>query len=272
MTQESQHDEYKQRLAASFDTRTDYDDDYTRRRALQLVELAQLEPGQTVLDLATGTGIAAIAAARAIGPRGKVVGVDLSPGMLDQARRKLGGTDLRNVEFIEADMEQVDFDTASFDAILCSSAMMWMSNIPATLTSCHRWLKPNGTLAFSCYTASSFTIPYVVEACAEFGITLPNCNEPLGAPEKCRKLLHEAGFENATIDSEQLGSYLSPSAAKRHWQGDPNWIDPRGNPLAGLSPELLTALRVGYESRIDAATTERGFWNEITIFYVVASR
>ena len=51
--------EYKQRLAASFDVRTDYDDNYTRRRALQLVELAQLEHGQMVLDLATGTGIAA---------------------------------------------------------------------------------------------------------------------------------------------------------------------------------------------------------------------
>jgi arsenite methyltransferase len=264
--------EYKQRLAASFDMRTDYDDDYTRSRAMKLVALAHLEDGQTVLDLATGTGIAAIAAARSVGARGKVVGVDISPGMLVQARRKIQAEELQNIELIEADLERIEFEAASFDAILCSSAMMWLSRIPTALERCRRWLITGGLLAFSCYSESSFTIPIAVKACAAFGIVLPNCNEPLGTQEKCRTLLKEAGFEQADIRTEQLGSYISPNDAKRQWQGDPNWIDPAGNPLAGLSPEQLRELRVVYESHIDALATEQGFWNEITIFFVMVRK
>jgi ubiquinone/menaquinone biosynthesis C-methylase UbiE len=264
--------DYKQRLAASFDQRSHYDDDYTRRRALRLVELAGLERGKAVLDLATGTGLVAIAAARVVGRQGKVVGADISPGMLDLARQKLMEEGLRNIELIEADVEALDFEAETFNAILCSSAMMWMSNIPATLRSCRRWLKTGGLLAFSCYSTSSFTIPIVVRACAKFGISLPNCNEPLGTHEKCRKLLQEAGFENADIRTEQFGSYLSLADAKREWKGDSNWIDPRGNPLAGLSSERLREIRSAYESEIDVLATDQGFWHEITMFFVTVRK
>jgi len=173
---------------------------------------------------------------------------------------------------IEADLERVEFEAASFDAILCSSAMMWVSSIPSALERCRRWLTNGGLLAFSCYSESSFTIPVVAEACAGSGIVLPNCNEPLGTQEKCRALLKEAGFSEADICTEQLGSYISPDEAKRQWQGDPNWIDPAGNPLAGVSPEQLRELRFVYESHIDALANEQGFWNEITIFFVMVRK
>jgi arsenite methyltransferase len=264
--------DYKQRLAEFFDQRVDYDSDYTRSRALELVELAQLERGQAVLDLATGTAIVAIAAAQAVGPEGRVVGADISRGMLDLARQKLIENRLRNIELIEADVESLHFDAESFDTILCSSAMMWMSSIPATLRSCRRWLRNGGLLAFSCYSSSSFTIPVVVRACAKFDISLPNCNEPLGTYEKCCTLLQQAGFENVDIRTEQFGSYLTLADAKREWKGDSNWIDPSGNPLAELPADRLREIRLAYESEIDALTTDQGFWRELTMFFVAARK
>lgn len=264
--------DYKHRLAASFDSRVNYDDEYTVSRATQLVKLAQLKDGDSVLDLATGTGIAAILAACAVGPEGNVIGVDISPGMLGQARKKIKAEGLQKIELIEADVEKLDFEAGRFDAILCSSALMWLTDIPATLRNCSTWLKTAGLLAFSCYSESSFVIPPLVRACAKFGIDLPNCNEPLGTQGRCRELLQEAGFDKIDIRTEQFGSYLPRNDVGWHWNGDVNWIDPRGNPLAELSPARLREIREAYESEIDAVTTDKGFWHEITMFQVLVRK
>ncbi len=264
--------DYKQRLAASFDRRMNYDDAHTVCRATQLVELAQLKNGQSVLDLATGTGIGAISAARAVEANGKVIGVDISRGMLDQARKKIRAQGLQQVELIEADVEKLNFEPERFDAILCSSALMWLTDIPATLRNCWTWLKTGGLLAFSCYSESSFMIPLLVRACARFGISLPNCNEPLGTPKRCEALVKKAGFENIDLRTRQFGSYLGRNDVLWKWYRESNWIDPKGNPLAELSREQLREIRIAYESEIDALASDRGFWHEVSIFYVLARK
>ncbi len=70
--------QYKKEVIGFFNSRTSYDNDYTIRRAIPLLKLIQLQEGQTILDLATGTGIIAIAAAQIIGYSGKVIAVDFS--------------------------------------------------------------------------------------------------------------------------------------------------------------------------------------------------
>src|SRR2546430_10470452 len=264
--------DYKHRLAASFDSRVNYDDAYTVRRATRLVKLAQLKDSCSVLDLATGTGIVAVIGAQAVGIQGKVIGVDISPGMLDQARKKIRAEGLQNVEMIEADVEKLDFEAESFDVILCSSALMWLTDISATLRNCRTWLKNGGLLAFSCYSESSFVTPLLVRACARFRISLPNCNEPLGTPERCRQLVQAAGFDKIDIRTEEFGSYLRRNDVEWHWNGNSNWIDPTGNPLAELSSEQLREIKAAYESEIDALTTDQGFWHEISIFYVLVRK
>jgi ubiquinone/menaquinone biosynthesis C-methylase UbiE len=76
---------------------------YVRVRASRLVELVGLHNGEQVLDVATGTGWAALAAARTVGAASQVVGVDLTPAMLEQARRKAEMARLTNVDFREGD-------------------------------------------------------------------------------------------------------------------------------------------------------------------------
>src|SRR5687768_8072523 len=110
MPRQSNPTDYKHQLAASFVIRMNYDDEYTVGRAKQLVELAQLKDGDSALDLATGTGIVAVLAARAVGAKGNVIGVDISPGMLDQARKKIRAEGLQQIKLIEADVEKLSFE------------------------------------------------------------------------------------------------------------------------------------------------------------------
>jgi protein-L-isoaspartate(D-aspartate) O-methyltransferase len=273
MASEANSTDYKHRLAASFDSRVNYDDEYTVSRATRLVERAQLKDGYSVLDLATGTGIVAVLAARAIGPEGNVIGVDISSRMLEQARNKIRAEGLVNIKLLEADVEKLLFEAESFDAILCSSALMWLIDIPATLRNCRAWLKTGGLLAFSCYSESSFMIPFLVKACAKFDISLPNCNAPLGTHERCRELLQAAGFEKIDFRTEQFGSYLDRNDVEWwQWPEDLNWLDPRGNPLAELSSERLREIKAAYESEIDALATSQGYWHEITMFLVTVRK
>src|SRR5262249_46765794 len=105
-----------------------------RTGAERLVELASLHYGQVVLDVASGTGHAAVAAARAVGPQGRVVAVDASPEMCARARQKVTQLGLTNVEVREGDGVALALPAANFDAVICASAVYTFPDIPAALS------------------------------------------------------------------------------------------------------------------------------------------
>lgn len=270
MTQQTNLNEYKQEIRAFYDARTNYDNDFTYRRAIPLVELAHLQPGQHILDVATGTGIIAIAAAEKVGSEGKVIGVDFTPGMLEQARRKIAAAGLQNIELIEADAEAISFNDESFNAIFCATAIVLLSDIPAALGNWYRFLKKGGIVAFSCWSTTSFFTPVIIKVCAKYGFSLPNLHEPLGNPEKCYTLLQEVGFQDIEIKTEQFGSYLSLDEAKNFWKG--KWLHPNGHPLLQLSDEKIEQLKAEFRAEVERLATDKGVWHEITTFFVTAHK
>lgn len=262
---------YKKQITSFFNERTKYDNDFTYNRAIKLIDCVDLAQGETILDVATGTAIVAIAAAQIIGETGKVIGVDISPVMLSQATKKIAEAAINNIELIESDIDQLDFDNNSFNTIFCSSSIPWFSNIPDIFSNWYRWLKPGGKIVFSCYSEKSFLTPLIVELCQEIcDINLPDWNSITGTPEKCQHLLEQAGFDNIVVKQEQLGHYLTIQEAKNTWKGDRLWINPRGNPLLDLSQEQLSKLKSAYNAKIDRLATDKGIWEDITIFYVSA--
>ncbi len=263
--------EYKQQVTEFFNKRTKYDDDFRFRLALALVDLVQLQKGQKILDVATGTGIVAISAAKTVGNEGKVVGVDISSTMLNQAKEKIKQAGLHNIELIEADADYIDFNDQSFDAIFCSSAFVWLSDIPTALQKWYRFLHKGGTVAFSCFSETSFMTPIIIQACAKAcGISLPNINAPLGTHRKCHDLLQEAGFQRISIKTQQFGNYLSLDDAKKSW--NIGWFHPRSNPLTQLSQLQLEQCQAEYDAAIENLATDKGVWNEKTTFFVVAHK
>jgi SAM-dependent methyltransferase len=104
-----------------------------------------------VLDVATGTGISAMAALEAVGAAGSVVATDISPEMVAKARQRLAGSP--NVSVAIEDGQALTLPEASFDAVLCSLGLMFFPNPALGLASFHRVLRPGGRAAISVKTA-----------------------------------------------------------------------------------------------------------------------
>lgn len=115
----------------------------------RLVQLAAVGEGHRVLDVATGIGEPAVTAAQVVGPAGRVVGTDISPGMLELARARASELGLGNVEFHEMDAETLDFPEGSFDAALCRFGLMFLPDLDRALGGVRRLLVPGGRFAAS---------------------------------------------------------------------------------------------------------------------------
>lgn len=266
-------DDYKQQVSEFFNQRTAYDLEGSRHphEANLLLKSVPLQEGQRVLDVATGTGLIALPAAQKVGLEGYVLGIDISPGMLHQARQKIEALGLKNIEFIQTDADYLDCADESFDVIFCCSAIMYLTNIPTTLQKWYYWLKPNGFVALSCAAETAYMATVQRRVCARlFDIKLPHINEPLGTPQKCHNLLKQAGFKDIDVKVEPSGEYLSLNEREMSWTG--SGFYPRGNPLLQLSPEQLARLQSEYRAEVERLVTDKGIWLDTTTFFVRARK
>lgn len=113
----------------------------------RILELGEVQPGQRVLDVATGIGEPAVSAARRVGPSGHVTATDQSPQMLEIARERAAALGLQNIEFKEMDAETLELPAASFDAALCRFGLMFLPDLQAALNGMSRSLTPGGRMA-----------------------------------------------------------------------------------------------------------------------------
>lgn len=112
----------------------------------RFIALAELRPNHRLLDVATGAGHAALAAAPHVL---EVVGLDLTRAMLDQAKELAAEREIRNVTFIEGNAEQLPFAASSFDRVLVRSAPHHFEQLIPALAEAYRVLRPGGVFAVS---------------------------------------------------------------------------------------------------------------------------
>ncbi|WIT13459.1 class I SAM-dependent methyltransferase [Paucibacter sediminis] len=111
----------------------------------ELLALAAPAPGEAVLDVACGAGVVAAAAARAVGPGGRVLGVDLAEAMVQAARQQAQRLGLAQASFMRMDAEQLALpDDAGFDLVLCVLGLMYVPDPAAALRELRRVLRPGG--------------------------------------------------------------------------------------------------------------------------------
>jgi len=108
-----------------------------------------LTPGLTVVDLCCGTGASALPAARAVGPTGRVTGVDISPGLIAVARTRAAQAGLHQATFECTDVTHVDQPPASVDAVIAVFGLFFVDDMPALLRRAWHWLAPGGAMAIT---------------------------------------------------------------------------------------------------------------------------
>ena len=111
--------------------------------------VADLHPGEVVLDLGSGAGADVLIAARRVAPGGRAIGLDMTPQMLALARRHAAAAGLDNVEFVDGYLEEVPLPDGSVDVVISNCVINLAADKPAVLREAARVLRPGGRLAIS---------------------------------------------------------------------------------------------------------------------------
>jgi arsenite methyltransferase len=108
--------------------------------------LGRLAPGERVLDLGSGAGTDSLIAAQMVGPEGSVVGIDMTPEMLEKARASAATMGAGNVEFVQGEIELLPFADASFDVVISNGVIDLVPDKDAVFGELFRVLVPGGRL------------------------------------------------------------------------------------------------------------------------------
>jgi len=108
--------------------------------------MGRVSPGERVLDLGSGAGTDSLIAAQMVGEDGSVTGIDMTPQMLAKARSAASAMGVANVEFIEAEAEQLPFPDTSFDVVISNGVIDLIPDKDAVFAELHRVLAPGGRI------------------------------------------------------------------------------------------------------------------------------
>lgn len=267
--------EYKTRIAELYDRRSStYDESEWHRQICQkLLVKADIHPGRKILDIGTGTGHLAIAAAKAIGVGGQVIGVDLSAKMLAIANQKIAQLGLTNIAFYHADAEKLTFPSVRFDRILSANTFPWIEDKAAALRLWYDLLEPGGLIGIHSPADTAYVGNVMLRKIfVRYGIDLEFSNR-LGTLAMCRDLFANAGFTEIEIATEQYGSYIGLEPAISTWQNLSNLLpDPTIDLSTLLSPARLAEVETEFRAELRIRCGDRGIWNDLTTWYIIAKK
>jgi len=175
-----------------------------------LLERSAVASDERVLEIGCGTGATTIPLAEAVGPRGRVVGVDISEPMLAGARQRLAESGLGNISLVQADAQVHHLEAGHFDLIVSRFGVMFFADPVAAFSNLLPAARPGGRLCFVCWGPLEenrhWMIPYEV-ALRRLGppaSTPPHAPGPLAFSDRdyLRSILERAGFAEIVIDRE----------------------------------------------------------------------
>jgi ubiquinone/menaquinone biosynthesis C-methylase UbiE len=185
----------------------------------QTVELLSLPAGSSVLDVCCGAGASALPAAKLVGPRGKVIGVDLAKELLELARAKAAQRLFGNIQFELGDMLSLRFPSGSFDAVVCVFGIFFVPNMAKAVQELWRLVRRGGQIAVTTWGPNPFE-----PANTAFWRSIKNVRAELYKgfnpwdritdPADLEKILREGGVEAPKIIVENR---LHPIRSAEDW-------------------------------------------------------
>jgi len=200
-----------QQMAAGWDSRRDWMWSVSRQVSEWMVEKLDPRPGQTILELAAGTGETGFAAAARVGESGRLISTDFAPQMVEAAERKARELGLANIEFRVMDAEQIDLGDDSVNGVLCRWGYMLMADPAAALSETRRVLRDGGRLALSVWGAAEHN-PWAALGRRALEVRghmrKPEPGDPgifaLGNEERLREVVAGAGFGSVEIEPVEV--------------------------------------------------------------------
>lgn len=166
--------------------------------------VANLQPGEQVLDLGSGGGLEVLLAARQVGPGGFVYGLDMTDAMLDTARRNAEKVGARNVSFLKGDIESIPLPDQSLDVIISNCVINLAPDKGQVLSDAFRALRPGGRLAVSdiVFDGDLASLP-VSEGELRAALHWAGCFAGALTVRQYRDMLAAAGFSDITVEVTQ---------------------------------------------------------------------
>lgn len=156
---------------------------------------AQVQPGETVLDLGSGAGFDAFIAARTVGSEGRVIGVDMTPEMIAKAEQNASGSGVTNTEFRLGQIEALPVADAEVDVIVSNCVINLSPDKPAVFREAFRALKPGGRLAVSDIVLTAPLPERVANSIAAY----VGCLAGASLLDDYLQAIHDAGFEKVEV-------------------------------------------------------------------------
>jgi ubiquinone/menaquinone biosynthesis C-methylase UbiE len=241
--------------------------DYFGRRT---IELASLPMGSRVLDVCCGAGASALPAAEAVGPTGKVIGVDLAKQLLESARAKAVQRRLGNIEFEVGDMLAMRFPVASFDAVVCVFGIFFVPDMEKAVSELWSRIRPGGKLAVTTW-GPNFCEPANSAFWSSIKDVRPdlfkgfNPWDRIDDPATLAKILDEAEVATPNITAENR---LHPIKSAEDW-----WMIVLGSGYRGTIEHLNPAERQKVkEANLAFIRDEKISAVETNVLYALATK
>jgi SAM-dependent methyltransferase len=171
---------------------------------------AAVRPGETVLDLGSGGGIDCFLAAREVGPAGRVIGVDMTPAMIERARANAAKSGASNVEFRLGEIEHLPVADASVDLVISNCVINLSPSKPQVFAEAFRALKPGGRIVVSDLVLTR-PLPPALQQRVDL---LVGCVAGASLRDDYLRMMRAAGFTNVEIAAESGYDVALPSVAE----------------------------------------------------------
>jgi ubiquinone/menaquinone biosynthesis C-methylase UbiE len=242
--------------------------DYVRHFGERLVAHAELNDGDSILDVACGRGAVLIPAARAVGHKGLAIGIDLSEQMTELTRGDVRQRNLPQARLMQMDAEWLDFDDAMFDAVFCGFGLFFFPDLGRALAEIRRVLRPGGRLFTSTWGQDDPLWERLDGLITNYQPMVKLRSSDLSQPSEVRAVLSDAGFSDVTVVTE---SYDNIFPTKEDCWQQLYSISFRAN-LEKMTPETLQAFRQDYLAELDTIRQPDGYHMRLEAHLALAQK
>jgi O-methyltransferase/aklanonic acid methyltransferase len=238
----------------------------------RLVEQIPLARGARVLDIATGTGAALLPAARRVGPKGHVTGIDLSGEILKEAESIVRANSLTNVELRKMDAEHLEFPDHAFDVVTCAFALFLFPDAEAALREMYRVCKPGGYVAMSNFNKTPVpfepALPILIQQFIAYRVAISMPPQLAYTPQEMEALLSRFGFHSTETHSETNDIV--------YVRAEDGWAViltlPMRVTIMGMSEETRARFKEEYLAKLRPMLRQDGLHLSVAVVYAVAQR